>query len=332
MGETSADGPVFSVLVAAYNAALTLEGTLASMQAQTFSAWEGLIVDDGSRDDTLRIAQEWAARDSRIRVLHQENRGTAAARNAAARMATGEYLCLLDADDSYRPDYLAVQRDFILDHPGYDIYSCNATAVLPDGETRPYATDRYPRSVQSLGLEDLIVQNRIFVAATVRAEALRAVGGFREGSYVEDYDLWLRMLAHGARHLHNPASLVLYRVASDGKTADAERAVRGVAEAYQHLLREEPLTPAQRRSVGRRLGEAAREMSLMRAHSDRRILEERLAAGDHTDSRTLYWSTRRISTHPLKYVGGLALVLLNPSWLAAVLGRGRGPSQGSGAL
>lgn len=99
--------PKVSVLVAAYNAAPFLRQCLDSMLAQTMSDFQVVCVDDASTDDTLSILNDYAARDPRFEVVHLEkNQGQAHARNVGLRMATGEFICFLDADDWLDADAL----------------------------------------------------------------------------------------------------------------------------------------------------------------------------------------------------------------------------------
>src|SRR4051812_32020991 len=99
--------PAISVVIPAHNAGDTLGDTLASLYAQTFAAWEALVVDDGSSDDTAEVAAAWAARDLRIRVLGRSQGGVSAARNDGIAEARHDWLLFLDADDRLDPDHLS---------------------------------------------------------------------------------------------------------------------------------------------------------------------------------------------------------------------------------
>jgi glycosyltransferase involved in cell wall biosynthesis len=322
--------PEFSVLVAAHNASATIRATLDSLIAQTDRDWQACIVDDGSSDDTYAIACGYAQADPRLVVSRQDNAGSGAARNAAARLATGEYLCILDADDAYKPDYLASQRAFRTAHPGFDIYSCNADAVFPSGKVAPYDPERYPRDVRSFALEDMLEMNRIMSAAMVRSAAFRSVGGFREGVYVEDYDLWLRLLAHGATHVHNPESLVLYAVRSDGKTSHPRAALSSEAEVFGNLLTLEQVGSDLHRTIRQHLRDLEVELRRIDGRSRWRTLGQRLRAGDLTSARSLYWAARGAPVSRPAYYLGLALVLVSPAALAAVMrSRRSAPDRGA---
>ncbi|MCZ8105763.1 MAG: glycosyltransferase family 2 protein [Burkholderiales bacterium] len=98
-----------SVVIPAYDAATTIDETLCSVRAQTHTALEILVVDDGSRDQTPDIAARHAAADPRVRIIRQENKGVAAARNAGIAAASGAFVAPIDADDLWRPDKIGMQ-------------------------------------------------------------------------------------------------------------------------------------------------------------------------------------------------------------------------------
>lgn len=100
------DTPRVSVILPCYQNAATVRDSVRSVQAQTEADWELIAVDDGSTDDTLRVLTELAAQEPRMRVVHQENGGVSAARNAGISRASGEWMTFLDADDALLPDAL----------------------------------------------------------------------------------------------------------------------------------------------------------------------------------------------------------------------------------
>lgn len=99
--------PLVSVVVPAYNAARTLDATLASIVAQTYSPIEIVIVDDGSDDATAAIARTFCKGEPRARLIRQANLGVAAARNAAIAVTSGAFVAPIDADDLWHPTYLS---------------------------------------------------------------------------------------------------------------------------------------------------------------------------------------------------------------------------------
>ncbi len=95
--------PLVSVVVPAYQVQEWLDDSLESLVAQTHTRWEAVVVDDGSTDRTAAIADAWAARERRIRVVHTTNGGLGAARNVGLQHVRGRYLAFLDADDVLAP-------------------------------------------------------------------------------------------------------------------------------------------------------------------------------------------------------------------------------------
>lgn len=95
---------VISVIVPVYNVAAYLPECLDSILSQDYEKLEVILIDDGSTDDSGTICDDYAARDGRIRVIHQKNGGAAAAKNAGLRAATGEYLSFVDSDDFLEPN------------------------------------------------------------------------------------------------------------------------------------------------------------------------------------------------------------------------------------
>ncbi len=122
-----------SVIVPCYNAGEYLAPCLRSVLAQTMGDLELLVIDDGSTDGSLAVAQRIAGGDARVRVFHQENRGVCAARNRGLDAAQGEFVTFVDGDDLLRPD--ALERMLAL-APGADMVVCAHETFDAQGSTR----------------------------------------------------------------------------------------------------------------------------------------------------------------------------------------------------
>ena len=220
----------------ALDAAATIGEAAGSVLAQTWTGWELVIVDDGSKDATRAVAERCAAGDSRITVLHQRNAGPAAARNAGARAGTAPFLLRLDADDVLLPACLATYATFIAGHPGYDIYSCSAEVFSAAGVLSRYYEGERAGEVMEFTLDQMLDRNLILGPAAVCTRAVfERVGGMRDGVYVEDYDFWLRALAAGARHVFVPHVLVRYRLHPGQMSRDTVRMQASQAEVLETL-------------------------------------------------------------------------------------------------
>ena len=115
--------PLISVVIPVYKVERYLDRCLASVTGQTYDHLQILLVDDGSPDGSGAICDRWAVRDSRITVLHQENAGGGAARNAALDRAEGELLAFVDSDDYLHPEMFSHLYD-LLERTGADIAEC----------------------------------------------------------------------------------------------------------------------------------------------------------------------------------------------------------------
>jgi|GEM_PF-2284048 len=122
--------PLVSVVMAAYNAADTIAAAIESVQRQSYAQFELVIVDDNSGDDTGAIADAFAARDERIRVIHSAGQGGAAgARNLGLQAARGDYLAFHDSDDETHPERLERQLVALLRNPMASVCLCNGRRV-----------------------------------------------------------------------------------------------------------------------------------------------------------------------------------------------------------
>lgn len=104
---------LITVMIPLYNVGEYLPKCIESVLAQTYTNLEIILVDDGSTDDSVRICDEYAAKDSRIQVVHKKNEGQSVARNLCIDMAKGEYLIFVDSDDFVTPDYIEVLYNLI---------------------------------------------------------------------------------------------------------------------------------------------------------------------------------------------------------------------------
>lgn len=103
--------PKISVIVPVYNAEKYLHRCIDSILSQTFTDFELLLIDDGSKDKSGAICDEYAAKDSRVRVFHKENGGVSSARNLGLDYANSEWIAFVDADDSVLPNWLSIFID-----------------------------------------------------------------------------------------------------------------------------------------------------------------------------------------------------------------------------
>jgi glycosyltransferase involved in cell wall biosynthesis len=202
--------PLVSVVVPSYNYGHFIRETLDSLAAQTYDAWECIVVDDGSTDDTRTVVEAYAAHDPRVRYVRQENARQAAARNNGIRHSSGAYFQFLDADDRLEPHKLERQVEYLESHADVDIvygnvrYFDSSGAGL--GHSREYSIwddgGQWMPEVSGRGrvLLEPLLRNNIMVVNSplVRRRVVETVGEFGVGlTPVEDWDYWTRCALAG---------------------------------------------------------------------------------------------------------------------------------------
>lgn len=201
-----------SVVIPAYNSANTIINTLQSVVNQTVPIDEIIVVDDGSRDDTVAVIQRHFPQ---VRVISQENAGPAAARNHGIRESRNQWVALLDADDSWLPHKIERQLQEI----GDDVALIHSHTV---GD--------HPKNTQPLNFDVLWEHNYIGTSTVLLNKTVfDEVGGFNERRDLigaEDYYLWLRMAATGKRIVTVNEDLSWYTPAEGNLSGQVHRVLK----------------------------------------------------------------------------------------------------------
>jgi glycosyltransferase involved in cell wall biosynthesis len=203
------DPPALSVLLPLYDCAPYLEAAAESISAQTFRNFEVVAVDDGSEDSTGLLAQEWAARDERVRVLRQPHRGLVAALNRGLAACRAPLIGRMDGDDIALPARFERQVQVLTENPRIGVVGCRY-AEIREGELVPGPTVRTEPGL--LAWRTLFFSPVVHATAVFRREVLHAVGGYAQGiqHVAEDYNL-MRRLSRVTRLSNVSEVLYLYR-------------------------------------------------------------------------------------------------------------------------
>lgn len=190
------DEPVVSVVIPAYNGAALIGETLASLGRQTLTAWEAIVIDDGSQDDTRDLVRSWP--DPRVRLIENpENCGPVRTRNRGVAAARGRYIAGLDQDDLCLPERLARQVAYLAAHQDVVLVGTQADQLRAGKvSSMNYAPVTTPELIAWLGwIENPIVWSTVMV----RTHIARALDPFTrpEILYAEDFDLYHRIAAFG---------------------------------------------------------------------------------------------------------------------------------------
>lgn len=260
--------PTVSIIMPAYNVAPYVGAAIRSALAQTFTDFELIVVDDGSKDDTAEIVRELVREDERVRLVQQANRGLAGARNTALRASRGEFLALLDSDDTWEPEFLAAQLALLDAHPDVDIVTGNGWYL--DGPRNGQLARPCPDPRPDPELASIIGDEwSVFIMSVFRRRVYTGIGPFDETMRSnEDYDFWLRAALAGFVFLRNDRPLGHYRVRTDSLSASNVRMLRGILHVYTKL----------RPEIGNRPGEMAiLQKQISRFEAELLAAEARLA-------------------------------------------------------
>jgi glycosyltransferase involved in cell wall biosynthesis len=181
--------PLVSVVIPTHNRWPMIAEAVQSVLAQTFNAFELIVVDDGSADKTARLLN---SSDSRFKVFSQAQAGVAAARNAGVAMSRGKYIAFLDSDDLWSPAKLAIQADFMERNSG--VHICQTEEIWIRGGVRVNPKSRHRKPSGDIFRRSLELCLISPSAVMMTKELFNLAGGFDESFPVcEDYDLWLRI-------------------------------------------------------------------------------------------------------------------------------------------
>ena len=144
--------PLLSIITPVYNVVSFLDRCIKSILSQSYRNIELILIDDGSTDGSSLLCDEWAAKDSRVMVIHKENGGVSSARNSGLKVFKGEYLTFVDPDDFIASDTYAVNMDYLLAHCDVDVLQYPYCHYLSDEEISNY---HQPAETTFIGSEQI---------------------------------------------------------------------------------------------------------------------------------------------------------------------------------
>lgn len=207
--------PTISVVIPAYNAERTILETIKTVQQQTFSDWEIIVINDGSIDKTTELLQ--GVVDERLKIFSYGNGGVSVARNRGIAHASGEFIALLDADDLWTPDKLELQLAALQQHPEAGVAYSWTYDMSETGELLKPITPSFQGNIHA----NLLLCNFISNGSNplIRKQAIESIGEFcPQFSSTADWDYWLR-LAAGWAFVVVPQHQILYRRSSSSMSS-----------------------------------------------------------------------------------------------------------------
>lgn len=227
---------MISIIMGIYNCEKTLVEALESIRNQTYKEWELIMCDDGSTDNTYKIAQEYIQKNSKYKfklIKHSTNKGLNQTLNDCLKEASGEYIARMDADDISLPTRLEKEMNEFEKDPNLSVVGCTMIHFDENGD---WGTAKYSKIYPEK--KDL-VYGTIHSHATcvIKKEAMEAVSGYSVGKNllrVEDWHLWIKIYASGryGKNLDEP----LYKMRDDQMATKRRKFIYRLNESYVSRL------------------------------------------------------------------------------------------------
>lgn len=226
-----------SVIIPAYNAKDFIHETIESTLNQTHSNFELLIINDGSKDGTDKLIDEYALRDSRIRVIHKTNSGVSDTRNRGIQEAKGDIVFFLDADDVWNTNNIEKKIKYITTKNTDAVFSA---CEMIDEKSVSFTT--YLGGSEDLCLEDMLLSKGNYTTApsgiAIKKSVLNAVGGFDVNlSNNADQDFFIRILAAGYKIGYIPDALWKYRIHSGSMSKNVRLLEKDILYVFNKAAR-----------------------------------------------------------------------------------------------
>lgn len=309
-----------SVIICAYNVERFLDQALASVLGQRRIPDEVVIVDDGSTDGTPGIISGWVESILPITVVvHQENQGLAVARASAVDASSSTLITILDADDVWLPDHLALLEALFEERAG--LVTSNALKWV-EGKALGKAGNvaSHPIPAPDKQLARLLDQNFLFIGSMFSRADYDLVGGFRVvGNKCEDWDFWLRLVRAGRFVSAVSIPTVLYRVRPDSLTGIGNDALLESELAVLARFSEESNNAKHRRMARRaqrrRRARLAFSAAYRASEADRPLLARRNAFLALHGSRTTRFRALSFLLAPRLAARARRTLQSRPDWL-----------------
>jgi hypothetical protein len=254
--------PGFSVVIAAYQVADLVGAAIESALSQTVAPVEIVVCDDGSTDGTAAAV---AGYGGRVTYVRREHGGEGAAKNTGARVATGEFVAILDADDVYLPERLEALGELAVARPDLDILVTDAYLEVGGERVRRCYEPSWPFATDDQRLA-IVQRNFVLGHAAVRRSRLVEAGGFDEQlRFVTDWDLWARLILSGSRAGLVDEPLACYRVRPGSLSSQRVGMRAGQIAVLEKILARGDLREAEAAAAAAALARERRELRMAEA-------------------------------------------------------------------
>jgi len=220
-----------SIVMPAYNCEKYVVEAINSVLAQTYRKWELLVLDDGSKDNTLHIIEEFSQKDSRIKALpNRKNIGVSATRNRGIELASGDWIAFLDSDDMWESEKLEKQFK-IVEKEAAEFLFTGSSYINEEGE--PYKgifevpekiTYKKLRNQNVISCSSVLVKKKYFENIKMEKDEMH-----------EDYAVWLRILKLGITAFGVNEPLLIYRISRNSKSGNKMKTVKMTYKVFRFV-------------------------------------------------------------------------------------------------
>lgn len=216
------DIPLVSIIIPVYNVEKYITTAIASIQNQTHKNLEIIIIDDGSKDNSLEICKNLSKLDDRIKLLkNDQNLGLSKSLNKAISQASGIYIARMDGDDISDPNRIEKQITYLQLNPHISVLGTASISINEEGELSPIKPIVYYDS-NTLSFSAYFTQPLFHGSILAKSDVMKEFK-YDESSKAEDFELWLRMVNRGIKIANLKDELYFYRVNSEGYSNQNEK-------------------------------------------------------------------------------------------------------------
>lgn len=220
-----------SIIMPAYNCAKYIEESINSVLAQNYKKWELLVLDDGSKDDTLKIIEEFSQKDNRIKSLpNGKNMGVSATRNRGIELAKGDWIAFLDSDDMWEYTKLEKQLE-VAEKKAAEFLFTGASYINEEGvpfkgifEVPEMVNYKKLRNHNVISCSSVLVKKKYFDNIKMEKDEMH-----------EDFAVWLRILRLGIKAYGVNEPLLIYRISRNSKSGNKMKTVKMTYKVFRFV-------------------------------------------------------------------------------------------------
>jgi glycosyltransferase involved in cell wall biosynthesis len=227
-----------SIIIPCYNQAQFLPETLQSVLEQTYSNWECIIVNDGSPDDTDKVAKEWLVKDKRFKYIYKKNGGLSSARNAGIELANGKWVQFLDSDDCIHSDKLKMSIEIINNKP-------TITLVVSQFKMFNTSINQLNETAVNYNQNSLTYENILFHwgdtfvipihCGFFNLSIIKQIKFNEDFKAIEDWIMWLNFFKTSEEAIYLDRPLAFYRNNINSMTKDYVLIQKNLLKAYRYI-------------------------------------------------------------------------------------------------